>query len=89
MAKFVATVELQNASPNDYTELTAAMEKVFFKEEKNAGNSKAYVSNKGVFSCEGKISLQDVNQAISKAASTIGKKYSFHVLKSKQLATAE
>jgi hypothetical protein len=84
MAKFITSIELQDANETDYIKLTGELEKASFKGEKYAGKSEAYVSGKNVYRMSGNITLQEINSAISKAASKTGKKYSFFVVKDKQ-----
>jgi hypothetical protein len=87
MAKFIISVELQNANEEDYTRLTREFEKASFKRERNACKSEAYVSEKSVFSMISDITLQEINSVVSEAAAKTGKKYSFFVIKNKQNAT--
>ena len=87
MAKFIISVELQNANEEDYTRLTREFEKASFKRERNACKSEAYVSEKSVFSKISDITLQEINSVVSKAAAKTGKEYSFFVIKNKQSYT--
>ena len=89
MTKFITTIQLQGADERDYTALLKELEKESFKDEKHAAKSEAWVGGKGVFSREGNVTLLEVNNAVFRAASKIGKKYSFFVVKNKQTAYAE
>jgi len=84
MAKFIISIELQNANEEDYIKLTREFEKASFKKERNACKSEAYVSEKSVFSKICDITLQEINSAVSEAAAKTGKQYSFFVIKDKQ-----
>ena len=86
MTKFITTIQLQDADERDYASLLKELEKESFRDEKHAAKSKAWVGGKGVFSREGNLTLMEVNNAISRAASKIGKKFSFFVVKNKQAA---
>jgi hypothetical protein len=86
MAKFITTIELQDAEEKDYDSLYKELKKESFKSEEHAGKSKAYITEKGAFSKEGKVTLQEVTDTVLKAVSKIGKKYSFFVIKDKHLA---
>ena len=46
MAKFITSIQLQDADEKDYINLTGELEKALFKGEKNAGKSEACVSGK-------------------------------------------
>jgi hypothetical protein len=87
MAKFIISVELQNANEADYTRLTREFEKASFKRERNACKSEAYISEKSVFSKTCDITLQEINSEVSEAAAKTGKQYSFFVIKNKQNST--
>lgn len=89
MTKFIATIQLQGADEGDYRTLLTELEKESFKKEKHASRSKAWIGTKGVFSVEGNVSLLEVNNAVFRAASKIGKQYSFFVVRNKQVAYAE
>jgi len=86
MAKFITTIQLQDAEEKDYDSLCKGLEKESFKSEKHAGKSKAYITEKGAFSKEGKVTLQEVTGIVLKAVAKIGKKYSFFVIKDKPFA---
>jgi hypothetical protein len=84
MAKFIISIELQNANEADYIKLTKEFEKASFKRERYACKSEAYLSEKSVFSKICNITLQEINCAVSKVAAKTGKKYSFFVIRDKQ-----
>ncbi len=81
MAKFITSIELFGADESDYQNLTSALEKESFRPEK-----KKYVSLKRVeYNREGNITLKDVTDAVFKVAKSTGKKYSFTIIKDKNL----
>lgn len=86
MAKFITNIELQNADEKDYEVLHNELEKESFKDEKPLSKSKTYVTSKGTFSREGNVTLQQVTDAVSRAASKTGKKFSFFIIKNKHIA---
>ena len=83
MTKFITTIQLQDADERDYVTLSEELKKQSFQDEKHAAKSKAWVGGHGVFSREGDLSIVDVNTLISRAASRIGKKFSFFVVRNK------
>ena len=86
MTKFITTIQLQDADERDYVTLLEELKKESFQDEKHAAKSKAWVGGKAVFSREGNLTLLDVNNAIFRATSRIGKKFSFFIVKNKQVA---
>jgi hypothetical protein len=84
MNTFTARVELQGATPNDYTRLYAEMQKESFV----AAGAKATTGNVE-FKSKDKISIREVIDAVARAASKTGKKFSFTVMKDKNLEKLE
>jgi hypothetical protein len=85
MAKYITNIQLQDADDKDYDTLQQELKKEYFKDEKHAAKSEAYIAGKAAFSREGNISLEYVSRAVLKAASKTGKKYSFFVMKNKHM----
>jgi hypothetical protein len=85
MAKFITNIQLQNADEKDYDTLHKELEKEFFKSERHAAKSQAYITESEAFSREGNITLQDVINAVVKGVSKIGKKYSFFIIRDKHV----
>jgi hypothetical protein len=83
MTTFTARVELLNASPKDYDLLQTEMKKETFA----AGNkaSDGHVE----FKCKDKGSIREVIDAVLRAASKTGRKFTFTVMKDKQIEKAE
>lgn len=84
MNTFTARVELHSANPTDYTNLYTEMQKESFVvagEKANAGNVE--------FKSKDKLSIRDVIDAVVRAASRTGKKFSFTVMKDKNLEKLE
>jgi hypothetical protein len=84
MNSFTARVELHSANPNDYTRLYSEMEKESFI----AAGAKAETGNIE-FKSKNRISISEVIDAVVRAASKTGKKFSFTVMKDKNLDKLE
>ena len=84
MNTFTARVELQNANPDDYTRLYAEMQKESFV----AAGAKAQTGNVE-FKIKNRISINDVIDAVVRSASKTGRKFSFTVMKDKNLDKLE
>jgi hypothetical protein len=84
MNTFTARVELQNANPDDYTRLYTEMQKESFV----ATGAKAQAGNVE-FKIKNRISINDVIDAVVRSASKTGKKFSFTVMKDKNLDKLE
>lgn len=85
MNTFTARVELHNANPDDYTGLYTEMQKESFVA---AGSAKAQTGNVE-FKIKNRISINEVIDAVVRAASKTGKKFSFTVMKDKNLDKLE
>ncbi len=59
------------------------MQKEFFISEVHTTKSKAYITGKAVYTMEGSMGIQKVIGATVRAASRLGKKFSFFVMKDK------
>ena len=84
MNTFTARVELHNATPDDYTSLYTEMQKESFV----AAGVKAQAGNIE-FKIKNRTSINEVNDAVVRAASKTGKKFSFTVMKDKNLDKLE
>jgi hypothetical protein len=84
MNTFTARVELHSANPNDYTRLYTEMQ----KESLVAAGARAESGNIE-FKSKEKISIKEVIDAVVRAASKTGKKFSFTVMKDKNLDKLE
>lgn len=83
MARFITTIQLHNADEKDYKTLHAELKKESFTES-NRISGKNKVEGKEEFNREGNnITLQDVTDAVLRAASKTGKKYSFTIIRNK------
>ena len=84
MARFTTTIELHGANEQDYNTLHTELQKRSFVAIKGiADNGKLPLPRKDEFNREGNISIQDVTDAVLRAAGKTGKKYSFTIIKSK------
>lgn len=84
MNTFTARIELHSATPNDYTRLYTEMEQESFV----ATGAKAESGNVE-FKSKNRISINEVIDAVVRAASKTGKKFSFTVMKDKNLDKLE
>ncbi len=84
MSTFTARVELHSANPNDYNNLYTEMQ----KESLVAAGDKVESGNVE-FKSKDKISIREVIDAVVRAASKTGKKFSFTVMKDKNLEKLE
>jgi hypothetical protein len=84
MNTFTARVELHSANPNDYNRLYTEMQ----QEALVASGARAESGNVE-FKCKDKLSIKDVIDAVVRAASKTGKKFSFTVMKDKNLDKLE
>jgi hypothetical protein len=84
MSTFTARVELHSANPNDYNNLYNEMQ----KESLIAAGDKVESGNVE-FKSKDKISIREVIDAVVRAASKTGKKFSFTVMKDKNLEKLE
>jgi hypothetical protein len=84
MNTFTARVELHSANPNDYTRLYTEMQK-----ESLVAAGARVESGSVEFKSKEKISIREVIDAVARAASKTGKKFSFTVIKDKNLDKLE
>jgi hypothetical protein len=84
MTTFTAQVSLHSADTIAYRKLYSEMEKEAF-----AASVKSLTSGPVEFKCSNKASLQEVNDAVYRAASKTGKQFSFTVMKDKNLERLE
>jgi len=84
MNTFTARVELQSANPDDYKRLYSEMQ----KESLVASGAKADSGNVE-FKSKDKLSIREVIDAVVRAASKTGKKFSFTVMRDKNLDKLE
>jgi len=84
MTTFTARVELHEANPADYKRLQSEMQREEFTASKNNHDSGSVE-----FSSKNKASIREVIDATVRAASKTGKKFSFTVMKDKNLEKLE
>jgi hypothetical protein len=83
MAKFITTIELFNAEEKDYQTLQTELRRASFKETNRILKGRDNSSRKEEYNREGNVTLQDVTDAVLKAAIKTGKKYSFTIIRNK------
>ena len=85
MNTFTARVELHNANSDDYTSLYTEMQKESFV----AANSANPQAGNVEFKIKNRISINEVIDAVVRAAHKTGRKFSFTVMKDKNLDKLE
>jgi hypothetical protein len=84
MARFTTTIQLHNADEKDYQILHTELKKESFKEIRRYSAASSEVRlQKEEYNLEGNITLQDVTDAVLRAAAKTGKKYSFTIIRNK------
>lgn len=84
MAKFITSIKLLEATERDYAKLSQELKKYFFSPAGKSGSVKPAESAAPVtFNSSDNKSLLDATTAVSRAAATTGRKYSFTVIREK------
>lgn len=83
MARFITTIQLFNAAEADYETLNTELVKQSFKGIRDISKQKDKVREEIKYNREGNVSLQEVTDAVLKAAEKTGKKYSFTIIRNK------
>ena len=82
MHKFITSIRLQEANERDYATLSREMKKNSFNPvSESKFNKQDGIISSIVFNATSNKSLLDTTTAVSLAAATTGKKYSFTVIK--------
>jgi hypothetical protein len=84
MTTFTARIELQNANPNDYKKLQTEMQNESF-----VADNYSTLSGNVEFKSKDKASISEAIDAVLRAASKTDKKFSFTVMKEKNLDKLE
>jgi hypothetical protein len=84
MAKFITSIKLQEATERDYAKLSQELKKYLFSPSGKSGSGKPMESTSSVtYNSTDNKSLLDTTTAISRAAATTGRKFSFTVIREK------
>lgn len=83
MARFITTIQLHNADETDYKKLHTELEKASFRGQKHPGKQRDVPAGRREYNREGNVTLQQVTDAVLKAAIKTGKKYSFTIIRNK------
>ncbi len=86
MAKFITTIQLEDAGEEDYAKLHRELGKEPFEKGKHTAKTRGYVDGKGKYKWEGRVTIHDVTKAVLRAVVKTGKKFSFTIIKDKRLA---
>lgn len=84
MAKFITSIKLLEATERDYAKLSQELKKYFFNPAGKTGSGKSKeTAATAVFNSPDNNSLLDTTTAVSRAAATTGRKFSFTVIREK------
>lgn len=83
MARFITTIQLHNADETDYKKLHTELEKASFRGKKYPDKRNDGLTGKIEYNREGNVTLQEVTDAVLRAAAKTGKKYSFTIIRNK------
>jgi len=86
MAKFKTTIQLEDADDKDYTVFQHELERQSLKSKQQVAKSKTNIGGKKEYQWKGDITIREIANAIFRAASKTGKKFSFTIMKSKTVA---
>lgn len=86
MATFTATIQLNDATKQDYEHLFSKLEKQVSKSKCHLVKGRGFMDGKGEYKWSGKISVQEIASAILKSISGSGRKYSFTIIRRKVAA---
>ncbi|HKO79197.1 MAG TPA: hypothetical protein VJU78_02340 [Chitinophagaceae bacterium] len=88
MAKFTTTIQLFEAEEKDYAILHNELEKRSTKGKNQVVKGKAHAPGKEEYNWKGNITIQEVADAIFRAATKTGRKYSFSIIRDKRIANS-
>jgi len=84
MSKFITSIKLQEATEKDYVILSQELKKYLFTPVNKSVSSRSSGSASAfVFNSDDDKSLLDTTSAVSRAAATTGRKFSFTVIREK------
>jgi len=86
MAKFKTAIQLEDGDEKDYSTLHHELEKQSLKSKKQVIKSKSNFAGKEEYQWKGDITIQEIANAIFRAATKTGKKFSFTIIRSKLIA---
>lgn len=83
MARFTTTIQLHNAEESDYNVLHAGLAKASFKGGKSSPQEVNKLPGRREYTRGGNVTIQQVTDAVLKAAASTGKQYSFTIVRDK------
>jgi hypothetical protein len=83
MPKFITTIQLHDAEEKDYKQLNTELKRKSFISINELSATEKSKARKEVFNREGNVTLQDVTDAVVRAAANTGKRYSFTIIRNK------
>ena len=79
MATFTATIQLNDATKQDYDNLFSKLEKQVLKSKYHIVKGRQFVDGKSEYKWSGNISVPEIASAILRSVSGTGRKYSFTI----------
>ena len=83
MATFTATIQLNDATKQDYENLFSKLETHVLKNKGHLVKGRQVVDGKSEYKWRGNVSVQEIASAILRSVSGMGRKYSFTILRRK------
>jgi hypothetical protein len=83
MATFTATIQLNDATKQDYENLFSKLEKHVLKSKCHMIKGRQFVDGKSEYKWSGNISIQEIAGVILRSVSGMGRKYSFTIIRRK------
>lgn len=83
MPRFITTIELHDADKADYERLNNELERKSFRSNMSFGKQTEIAVQKREYNREGNITIQEVTDAVVRAAAKTGKRYSFTIIRNK------
>jgi hypothetical protein len=83
MATFTATIQLNDATKEDYENLFSKLEKQVLKSKCHMVKGREFVDGKSEYKWSGNISVQEIASAILKSVTGMERRYSFTIIRRK------
>ena len=83
MATFTATIQLNDATKQDYEDLFSKLEKHDLKSKSHIVKGRQFADGKSEYKWSGNVSIQEIASAMFRSVSGIGQKYSFTIIRRK------
>ncbi len=83
MSTYTATIQLNDATKQDYEDLFSKLEKHDLKSKSHVVKGRRFVDGKSEYKWSGNVSIQEIASAIFRSVSGIGRKYSVTITRRK------